>query len=355
MRRIIMLILITGCFLTGCSQKEKIIVPDDFAAIQANPLEIELQMEYSEITVGMIGDILLHHPLYTYDNYDASFSAVKDKMTGIDFLIANQESLPGGVELGLSGYPRFNSPKHIIRDLKANGVDLLSIANNHTMDKSERGLLNAINYMNEYGMPYIGAYESAEDRNEKRIFDVKGIRVGVLNYTYGLNGLPVPRGKDYMVSLIDREQMEIDIREIRKETDVTVVSIHWGNEYALQPSEYQQELADWLAAQQVDIVFGHHPHVLQPYAEIGKTKIFYSLGNFYSAQQFDSTYIGGIAEVTVSKGQYAARSFVEVGNSTFYPTAVVRDENRRFVVVPLQEDGVGFDAQWVEMHVGLPK
>lgn len=350
-----MLFLMTGCFLTGCSQKEEVIVPGDFAAIQSNPSEIELQMVYSEITVGMIGDILLHHPLYTYDNYDASFSAVKDKMTGIDFLIANQESLPGGVELVLSGYPRFNSPKHIIRDLKANGVDLLSIANNHTMDKSERGLLNAINYMNEYGMPYVGAYESIEDRNEMRVFNVKGIRIGVLCYTYGLNGLPVPSGKDYMVSLIDREQMENDIREIRKEADVTVVSIHWGNEYALQPSQYQQELADWLAAQQVDIIFGHHPHVLQPYAEIGKTKVFYSLGNFYSAQQFDSTYIGGIAEVTVAKGQYAARSFVEVRNSTFFPTAVVRDKNRRFVVIPLQENVVGLDSQWVEMHVGLPR
>lgn len=357
MKQIAILLMIYGCLLTGCSgNEEQVDVPDDFMSIQSNPVEMKLNGKTTQITIGMIGDILLHNPLYTYENYNLSFQAIKDKMTEIDFLLANQESVPGGVELGLSGYPRFNSPKHIIRDLKANGVDLLSIANNHTMDQSESGLLKAIGYMKEFEMPYIGAYESAEDRETQRIFEVNGVRIGVLAYTSSLNGLAIPKGKGYLVSLIDRERMEKDIREMRTESDILVVSIHWGEEYALQPSMKQEELAEWLAAEGVDIIFGHHPHVLQRYTEIGNTKVFYSLGNFYSAQQFDSTNIGGIAKVEITKTEIAGKRFMTVGESTFFPTAVVRDENRRFVVVPVKEAGakVSFDETWVEEHVGLP-
>lgn len=335
--------------------EEKVIHPGDFAMLQSNPAEVDLYGESTDITIGMIGDILLHYPLYTYDNYDLPFSAVKDQMTETDFLLANQESLPGGVELGLSGYPQFNSPKHIIRDLKANGVDLLSIANNHTLDQKESGLLKAIGHLDEYGMPYIGAYESVEDRETKRIFEVKGMRIGVLAYTYSLNGAAIPTGKGHLVSLINKDRMETEIKEMEEEVDLTVVSIHWGDEYVLQPSERQEELAEWLASQGVDIIFGHHPHVLQRYAKIGKTEVFYSLGNFYSAQQFDSTNVGGLGKVHISTVDLAGKRFTEIGKSTFFPTAVIRDENKRFVVVPLKEaEGkTAFNEAWVAEHVGL--
>ncbi|MCM3743944.1 CapA family protein [Sporosarcina luteola] len=357
MKRFAIATIICNFLLTGCIQteEEEVIRPDNFTVLQSNPYEMELHGKTTELTIGMVGDILLHYPLYTYNSYDIPFSAVKDQMTSIDLLLANQESLPGGVELGLSGYPEFNSPKHIIRDLKANGVDLLSIANNHALDQKESGLLKAIGHMNEYGMPYIGAFESAEDRRTKRIIDVKGVRIGVLAYAYGLNGAAIPKGKGYLVSLIDKNRMEAEIRELKAEADLTVVSIHWGDEYKLQPSERQVELAEWLASQGVDILFGHHPHVLQPHARIGHTEVFYSLGNFYSAQAFDSTNIGGIGKVHLSVFELAGRRFMEVEKSTFHPTAVIRDENERFVVVPLQ-DAVGrtsFDEKWVAEHVGL--
>lgn len=345
-----------GFLLTGCiNNREEIIHPDDFAMLQSNQAEVDLTGTSTDITIGMIGDILLHYPLYTYDNYDTSFSAVKDQMTGTDFLLANQESLPGGAELGLSGYPQFNSPKHIIRDLKANGVNLLSIANNHTLDQKEIGLLKAIGHMKEYGMSYIGAYESVEDRETKRIFDVIDIRIGFLAYTYSLNGAAIPKGKGHLVSLINQERMEAEIQEMKGEVDVLVVSIHWGDEYALQPSARQEELAEWMSIQGVDIIFGHHPHVLQRYEKIGNTEVFYSLGNFYSAQQFDSTNIGGIAKVHISTIELAGRRFMEMEKSTFFPTAVIRDENKRFVVVPLKDAGgkTSFDETWVAEHVGL--
>lgn len=329
--------------------------PADFLK-RGNSTTLHFEPHSKTITIGMIGDILLHHPLFTYDNYDFAFAGVKDKLIGIDFLLANQESMPGGKELGLSGYPSFNSPKHIIRDLKVNGVDMISIANNHTIDRKEAGLRKAIGHIKEYNMPYVGAYTSIEDKSANRILEVDGIQIGVLSYTYGTNGNPVPHGKEYLVSLIDRERMQKEISHLSELVDVVVVSMHWGNEYQLAPSQGQEELAQFVSDAGADIIFGHHPHVLQKYDEVGKTKVFYSLGNFYSAQQFDSTNIGGIARVTVTKTEVAGKYYTEVLDPVFYPTAVKRDDKKRFVVVPLRNAGTSamYDEGWIGKHLGVP-
>ena len=329
--------------------------PTDFAQ-RNNPAALHFDTHSTTITIGMIGDILLHHPLYTYDNYDFAFAGVKDQLIGIDFLLANQESMPGGKELGLTGYPSFNSPKHIIRDLKANGVDMVSIANNHTIDRKEAGLRKAIGHIKEYDMPYVGAYTSIEDQATHRIIDVDGVKIGVLSYTYGTNGNPVPQGKDYLVSLIERERMQQEIGHLSELVDVVVVSMHWGSEYKLKPSKGQEELAQFVADAGADIIFGHHPHVLQKYDEVGDTKVFYSLGNFYSAQQFDSTNIGGIARVSITKIEVAGQSFMDIAEPVFYPTAVKRDGKNRFVVVPLKDAGAStmYGDSWISKHVGVP-
>lgn len=336
-------------------QPRAVKVPADFTQ-RGNLTALKFETRSTTITIGMIGDILLHHPLFTYDNYDFAFAGVKDKLTGIDFLLANQESMPGGKELGLTGYPSFNSPKHIIRDLKSNGVDMVSIANNHTIDRKEAGLRKAIEHIKEYDMPYVGAYTSIEDRASYRIKEIDGIRIGVLSYTYGTNGNPVPRGKEYLVSLIERERMQEEIGHLSGLVDVVVVSMHWGNEYKLTPSQGQEELAQFVADAGADIIFGHHPHVLQKYEEIEDTKVFYSLGNFYSAQQFDSTNIGGIARVSVAKIEVAGQSFVEIAEPVFYPTVVKKDDKKRFVVMPLKnnESSAIYGESWVNKHVGVP-
>jgi len=333
----------------------EITVPANFAK-RSIPVTLDIQIDIKTLTIGMIGDILLHNPLYTYDNYDFALAAVKDRLTGIDFLLANQESMPGGVELGLSGYPSFNSPKHIIGDLKKNGVDMVSIANNHTIDLKEAGLRKAISNIKEYDMPYVGAYTSSEDKEKDRIVEVDGVRIGVLSYTHNTNGNPIPQGKEYLVSITEQKQMREEIVHLRSLVDVLVVSMHWGTEYQLTISEAQEEIAELIADAGADIIFGHHPHVLQKYDEVGKTKVFYSLGNFYSAQQFDSTNVGGIARVSVDHTKFAGKQYIGIGEAEFFPTAVIRDGNRKYIVVPLKDaelDGM-YNEGWVESHVGLP-
>lgn len=333
----------------------EITVPADFAE-RSIPVTLDIKIDMKTVTIGMIGDILLHNPLYTYNNYDFAFAAVKDRLTGIDFLLANQESMPGGVELGLSGYPSFNSPKHIIRDLKKTGVDMVSIANNHTIDLKEAGLRKAISNIKEYGMPYVGAYTSSEDKEKDRIVEVDGVRIGVLSYTHNTNGNPIPQGKEYLVSVTEQQQMREEIVQLRSLVDVLVVSMHWGTEYQLTISEAQEKFVGLIADAGADIIFGHHPHVLQKYDEVGKTKVFYSLGNFYSAQQFDSTNVGGIARVSVDHTKFAGKQYIGIGETEFFPTAVIRDSNRKYIVVPLKDaelDGM-YNEGWVESQVGLP-
>jgi len=357
-KRLVGSLLLVSMFLTGCSlsEKEEVAAPDNLALKET--MFASFQSPPSQMTIGMIGDILLHHPLYTYDDYAYSFEEVKAPLEEIDFLLANQESMPSGDLYPYSGYPAFNSPAHIIDGLKNVGVDMVSIANNHTLDRSEKGILAAIDNIKSYDMPYVGAYTSNKDQNEPRIVTVNGITLGILAYTYGTNGIPTPEGKDYLVARIDPERISREVAEMKELVDVTVVSMHWGNEYELTPNQSQTDLAQVVADAGGDIIFGHHPHVLQQFNKLtGKngndTHVFYSLGNFYSGQSFDYTDIGGIARLTIEKNTNIDDTPVTIHQNSFYPTAVIIDDKGIFKVVPLlsvEKDKIVTN-DWVLKHM----
>lgn len=306
----------------------------------------------SQIEIGMVGDILLHSPLYNYSSFLPSFANVEGELNQLDFLLANQESPPAGEAFGLSGYPNFSSPAHIIRDLKGVGVDMISLANNHTLDKKEAGLLAAIETMEANDIPYMGAHKSVEDQQTDRIFEVNNIKLGFLNYTYGLNGHRVPEGKEYLVNIINNRQMEQDIQSLRQKVDVVVVSLHWGEEYALEPNQKQRELAHLLANAGANIIFGHHPHVIQPYEKIttskGESHVFFSLGNFFSAQQFDSTNIGGIAKLQITKREVQDKVTIRIENPSFTGTIVSKGNPYK---VSLLEEVNRQKNDWVQQHI----
>lgn len=313
------------------------------------------------ISVGMIGDVLLHHPLYLYEDYTESFRAVSEQLNEVDLLFANLESMPGGREFGLSSYPKFNSPDHIIRDLKNVGVDHLSLANNHAIDRGPDVLLNAIRNIEAYNVPYTGAYKSEDDAQTDRVIELNGVKIGFLAYTYGMNGLTLPDNKAYMVSIIDPEKMIEDAKRLQGMSDLVIMSIHWGDEYSLTPNDMQVELSKQLADAGVDVIFGHHPHVIQPYqlveGETGKvTHVFYSLGNFFSGQPFEYTNVGGIASVEIERIEISGKEYYQIKDPDFFPTAVVKEEGL-FKVVPLIEgtDYVGVTEQWIMDHIGLEK
>ena len=301
------------------------------------------------ITLGAIGDILIHDWVYedayngkTYD-FNPMFARVKHLLEQPDILLANQETILGGVEIGLSSYPTFNSPQEVGDALINNGVDIVSTANNHSLDRGSNNLIRSLDYMDKINLPYVGTYRSFEEQKQLRILENNGIKVGYLSYTYGTNGIPVPEGKEYLVNLIDKDKMAEEISRMKEAADVIVMSIHWGNEYIRFPNNVQKDLAQFLTNEGVDIIFGHHPHVLQPmewlYDENQEpTLVVYSLGNFLSGQNTQWRDIGGMATVDVTKKIIGNETAIELSNVQFEPTFVKKvDKVRDYEIIPLQD------------------
>ncbi|WP_071459731.1 CapA family protein [Bacillus massilinigeriensis] len=326
---------------------------EEVKQIQNNPgrkADIPTKEWQQTVTIGAVGDILLHDRVYndakSNESYDFKpmLSEVKDELLKPDILLANQETVLGGKDIGLSSYPTFNSPQEAGDALIDSGVDIVSTANNHSLDKGEKGIQNAIAYYQKVKLPYVGAFKNQKDKMTLRILEKKGVKIAYLSYTYGTNGIPVPNGKEYLVNLIDKNTMHEEIGRARQAADAVVMSIHWGNEYQRFPSEEQKELASFIANEGVDVIFGHHPHVLQPMDWIerkdgNRTLVVYSLGNFLSGQVWDYKDIGGLAIVNLTKTVHSNETSIKISQPTFFPTFVSSFHQTNYRVVPLKDAG----------------
>ena len=177
----------------------------------------------------------------------------------------NLETTFAGEDRGYSGYPTFNSPSSLGEALKNIGIDVLSTANNHSMDKRESGLISTLDALDEIGIAHTGTYRSKEEQDTILVKDVNGIKIAFLAFTYGTNGIPVPEGKEYLVNLIDEELILKQIELAKAENvDVICASMHWGVEYVQKQNSEQESLANLLFENGVDIIIGNHPHVVEP-------------------------------------------------------------------------------------------
>lgn len=303
-----------------------------------------------KVTIGAVGDILIHdrvyNPVKTAEGFDFNplLSAVKPLLSAPDLVLANQETILGGEALGLSGYPRFNSPQEVGDALKAAGIDVVSTANNHALDRGAEGVAASIRYLDQIGLDHVGTYASPEDEKQIKTIDRNGIRIAFLSYTFGTNGIPVPEGKEYMVHLIDKNKMSLDIKKARQQSDLVVMSLHWGTEYQTMPDDTQKQLARFLADEGADVIFGSHPHVLQPMewltaSDGRKALVVYSLGNFLSGQKDDGTDLGGLATIDVTKTTTDDQASISLSNLEFFPTYVALTKESRYKTVPLEDAG----------------
>lgn len=272
------------------------------------------EVESSGFVLAAVGDIMIHSPqiagayLESEDRYDfqENFSYITPYLKKADFVVGNLETTLTGKEYGgYSGYPLFNSPPELAGVLKKSGFDLLITANNHSLDRGPAGITNTIHNLEEAGLNFVGTARSLEERKRGYLLTRNGIKVAFFAYTYGTNGLPVPPGQDYAVSLTDEQCMREDIFRAKNidGADIVVFYMHWGNEYQRIPSDQQRELARKLIDLGVNVIIGSHPHVVQP-AEIMKTEkgaglVFYSLGNFISNQRDRYCDTGIIAYIKI--------------------------------------------------------
>ena len=256
----------------------------------------EPEVKTSKLSLIMVGDGLLHSSVYNdaYKNgvYDfkPQLEYIKPIVQNYDLAFYNQESILGGTSLGLSSYPTFNSPWEFGDAMIDAGFNMVSLANNHILDKGEKAILNSCEYWKSKDVLTAGSYCSNKEANEIKIKEKNGIKYTLLAYTYGTNGITVPSGKEYLVNLYSDEKVKADIEKVRDKVDLLIVSMHWGTEYKSEPTEEQQRQANYLSSLGVDIIIGTHPHVIEPITYIDDTLVIYSLGNFISGQRTSNDY-----------------------------------------------------------------
>ena len=273
------------------------------------------------ITIHMsaTGDIMCHltniKNAYnsTTKDYDFSnvFENIRDYTLNADITVGNLETTFSGSSRGYTGYPTFNTPEVLGKNLRDIGFDVICTANNHSMDKGYSGIESTLNFLDEYGLDHYGTARNKEEQDTILIKDVNGIKIAFLAYTYGTNGISIPTGKEYCVNLINKDLIKEHITLAKEQNvDVICVNMHWGNEYKVIQNSIQEDLADFLFENGVDIILGSHPHVLEPMEkrtitlEDGTTKdgfVIYSLGNFVSGQIYANTKSTVILDIQITK------------------------------------------------------
>ena len=283
-------------------------VKKEEAKEQKKEEEVVATKKEMDASLVMVGDALIHYGVYkeaeTDNGYDFKpmLKEIKPMIQDYDLKYYNQETILGGTELGLSSYPRFNSPYEVGDAFVDADFNLVSLATNHTMDKGEVGVINSLNYWNSKEDVYTaGSYLSFEDRDEVVIKEINGITYSFFSYTTWTNGLETPSGKEYLNNVYSPEKAKADIEKVRDKVDVVIVAMHWGTEYSFSVSSAQQEIANYLSSLGVDIIIGSHPHVVEPIAFIGKTMVIYSLGNFISDQDGIERLTGLMVGVDIHK------------------------------------------------------
>lgn len=268
--------------------------------------------EETEVSFVVFGDNLIHEPIYRYglgqdESFGFLFENFRDVITHSDVAVINQETPFTDNPAQYGGYPRFGTPVQVGQALVDAGFDVVTCATNHALDRGAAGVDFTRTFWEEQGVICLGI-QTEEEKDEVPYTVIKrnGIRIAMLNYTYGTNGIQAPEENPHMVHLLgDEDKVREDIERAGAEADLVIVFAHWGTEYAEQADEYQRKWAQIFLESGVDVAVGTHPHVLQPYEvlrdEQGREMlVYYSIGNFISAQTEETCVKGGMAEFTVS-------------------------------------------------------
>lgn len=302
-----------------------------------------------EATLLFAGDAMMHQAqidaAYKAGNgkgydYSACFTPIESLVKEADFAVINLETPLG--KSGFSGYPCFNAPISYAESLRDNGFDLFLTANNHTLDRHDKGLIYTVEALDSLKIPHIGTYIDISQRGERipHIETINGFKVGFLNYTYGTNGIEIQG--DAIVDYIDRDKIRDDIRNTREAgAELIVTAMHWGEEYRLLPVTSEKSLADFLIDEGADMVIGGHPHVVQPFEmrtnpHTGKQAlIVYSLGNFISNMKTRDTRGGALAVVKLTRDSIGQPYVSDAKYELVFTVPPDGNNSRNFMVYPI--------------------
>ena len=295
---------------------ESAVTPAEWAELEKNvPVEVTQSLQ-----IVMVGDMLMHLNVtqsgFKDDgtkNYDHLFERILPDLQQADIKIVNEEIVFAGEDMGFSGYPMFNTAEEVGDAEAKDGFNVILHATNHTMDKWKQGLLNTINFWKKYpDIMVLGVNETKEQQDEITVYEQNGMKIALLNYTYGLNGMPQPEDMPFAVNLIDENLMDRNIKKAHEVADFVVVLIHWGNEYQTYASNEQKNWCKWFLERDVDLIIGAHPHVIQPiewYTDPNdgdEMLVYYSLGNYVTGTRAARAgvyeqAVGGMAKVELTR------------------------------------------------------
>lgn len=269
-------------------------------------MDIEEVITSDTIRLVFGGDLMQHMPQITAAkqsdgsfDYTPSFEYIAPIFHSADIAVLNLETTITTSQ-NYSGYPLFAAPAAIADAMVDMGVDIALLANNHICDRYGKGIDTTINELTRRNIAHVGAYKDSIDfrDNNTHCFECKGVRFALLNYTYGTNGMPIPKGR--IVNLIDTLTIQRDLRQLSRDSvDCVIACMHWGIEYERKANREQRNIAAMLRREGVDIIIGSHPHVIQSYEADSTHVIYYSLGNLVSNQQWRYADGGLLAEVEV--------------------------------------------------------
>lgn len=270
--------------------------------------------EPERITIVAVGDMLMHPDVsglaFQEDgsvNYDFIFEPVLDETLNADIAVVNNEVPFGGNEYGLRNYPAFNVFTELGDAEAKAGFDIILNATNHVRDMGTKGILHTMEFWKQYPeIMTVGVHENEADYNSLHIYEVKGVKIAIFNYVYGVNAGVDPE-RPYLIDLMTTpyiDKIKAEIMRAEQVADFTIVFPHWGEEYYLSQTKGQEEWARFFTESGADLIIGTHPHCLEPVKVItspnGNTSLcYYSLGNYTSMQDETISMLEGLAKITL--------------------------------------------------------
>ena len=267
-----------------------------------------------KVSILGAGDVLAHPQVWEQASRDAGgtgfdffpmFAHVAPAISGADLALCHLETPLAPMAGPYRGFPTFSVPPQVLDGLRRAGFDGCSTASNHSLDQGEAGIARSVAAFKSAGLGHTGTFTSAADAGRLMIYDVHGVKVGHLSYTAHFNGLTPPAGKKWLANRIDPAKITAAARQLRAGgADIVVLSLHWGTEYRHAPDSSQLNWARQLTAVPgIDLILGHHAHVVQPFERIGDTWVVYGMGNELArhAEPIADNREGVMARVTLTE------------------------------------------------------
>ncbi|MBK8946002.1 MAG: CapA family protein [Ignavibacteriae bacterium] len=316
-------------------------------------LKVEEKVD-STVTVSFscVGDIMCHSTQYNSakvgkDSFDFKpvFEFVNEYLTNKDILFGNLETVLAGNSKNYSGYPFFNTPNEFAEALKFAGFDFLFTANNHANDQGIDGIKRTIDELKKVNIVSLGTTIPEDSLESYNLFVRKGLKFGILSYTYGTNYKNSNKNPEKFINIIDTIKIKNDIENLKnKHADLIIIYFHFGNEYSRTVSKYQRKIVDQSIKYGADVILASHPHVIQQFEKFKTNKsnldsaiVTFSLGNFISNQRWRYSDGGIILNFDITKNIFT--DSVYVSNINFLPIWIFKGKingKKEYRILPSQ-------------------